>query len=48
MADGRQDALDADHMKVAIILKANGGILGPAGDPALAKPAVVLLSSKLF
>jgi hypothetical protein len=30
-----QDALDGDHMEVAILLRANGGVLGPSGDGSL-------------
>ena len=30
-----QDALDADHISVAVLLRAHGGILGPSGDASL-------------
>lgn len=30
-----QDALNGDHVKVAIMLRAHGGTLGPKGDPEL-------------
>jgi hypothetical protein len=30
-----QDALYADHLKVAVLLRAHGGVLGPSGDPSL-------------